>query len=249
MEPAPNVEIRSVDLVIPDKLVSSSVSHLTRQAFPRAELRTFDSVSQARLAHVRRPGDLFVTTLGHAHDDDILTLIFACEKSASPLRRVLAVTATRDAHLLAILRDLDVLGAFDSTVEEPQRLAVALQTVAHGAHYWSKSILAEVAELIGPGSLYRRLTAFERRVLAAIGSGNDDRDAASELGLSPATIATVRRDLHRKLDVRHRGELVRLAAQQGFVRFLPRRVSKPGSTVVAASYQSKKPRPLNALAA
>ena len=76
-------------------------------------------------------------------------------------------------------------------------------------------------------------------MLSVIGDGCDDLAAAGQLGLSPATISTVRRALHRKLGVQHRGELVRMAAQKGYVRFTPAGVERPGFGLLAAAYQPR----------
>jgi hypothetical protein len=75
-----------------------------------------------------------------------------------------------------------------------------------------------------------------------IGDGSDDTTAAQKLKVSPATIGTVRRHLHRKLCVQHRGDLVRAAVQHGFVRFTPVGVVRPGFAILSAAYQARKPR-------
>jgi hypothetical protein len=49
----------------------------------------------------------------------------------------------------------------------------------------------------------------------------------------------VRRGLHRKLGVQHRGELVRVAAQKGFVRFTPDGVERPGFALLTAAYHPR----------
>ena len=74
-------------------------------------------------------------------------------------------------------------------------------------------------------------------------------DAASKLGLSPATIGTVRRNLHRKLGIQHRGELVRIAAQNGFVRFTPAGIVRPGFALLVAACQRRTQLRLAAITA
>jgi DNA-binding CsgD family transcriptional regulator len=93
-----------------------------------------------------------------------------------------------------------------------------------------------------PAARFRQLTAFEQVVLSVVGDGCDDIEAARRLSLSPATISTVRRGLHRKLHVQHRGELVRLAAQAGFVRFTPEGVERPGFGLLTAAYHPRDPK-------
>jgi DNA-binding NarL/FixJ family response regulator len=249
MKFSPNFETHSVLIYIVDRLAAEMTRNLAREAFPHATIQVANSVAIATHALQRPRIDLLITSVGSSIDEDILALILNCGGPSPKTRRVLVVTTFRDDHTLAILRDLHVLGVFDSASEEPRQLVSALQKVAAGSHHWSRSALAYLAEHIGPGSVFRRLTAFEQLILAAIGDGSDDQSAATSLGLSPATIATVRRDLHRKLDVRHRGELVRIAAQTGFVRFQSNSTLKPGFDILADAYFAKKHRRTTRLAA
>jgi DNA-binding NarL/FixJ family response regulator len=117
----------------------------------------------------------------------------------------------------------------------------ALRAIADGKRYWSQTIVDHIHR-VGSGSnaLFRLLTAFEHLVLSVIGDGCDNTVAAAELQLSPATVSTVRRELHRKLGVQHRGELVRVAAQHGFVRFTSTGVVRPGFAMMREAYQARR---------
>jgi DNA-binding CsgD family transcriptional regulator len=100
-----------------------------------------------------------------------------------------------------------------------------------------------------PNSPTSLLSNSEQLVLSIIGDGSDDLDASVKLGLSPATVSTVRRNLHRKLGLRHRGELVQLAARTGYVRFTPAGIMRPGYALLAAACRRRgKPKPENAAA-
>jgi DNA-binding NarL/FixJ family response regulator len=151
------------------------------------------------------------------------------------------VTVRLEYRVLAALRTLAVEGAFDSAAGSPEELTLAFQTLANGKRYWSQSILDHMHR-VGSASnaLFRLLTNFEQVVLSVIGDGCDNVVAAQKLNLSPATVSTVRRELHRKLGVQHRGELVRVAAQHGFVRFTAGGVVRPGFGLMCASYQSRR---------
>jgi DNA-binding CsgD family transcriptional regulator len=61
----------------------------------------------------------------------------------------------------------------------------------------------------------RLLTPAQRRVLAVLGAGHDDVEAARLLKMSPHTVRKHREVLHRKLDVRTRQELVQVAKKWG----------------------------------
>src|SRR5687768_7215390 len=89
-------------------------------------------------------------------------------------------------------------------------------------------------------ALFRVLTVFVQDGLAVIGEGCDNSVAVRTSKLSPATVSTVRRELHRKLGVQHRGELVKVAAQHGFVRFTAAGVVRPGFGIMCAAYQARR---------
>ena len=150
-------------------------------------------------------------------------------------------TANCENRVLAALRTMPIQGVFDCANDPPEQLAVALQMIAAGTRYWSPSVQERVQRHhLSPSSIFRLLTTFEQLVLSVVGDGSDDNTAARELGLSPATVSTVRRKLHRKLGVQHRGELVRVAAQNGFVRFTPAGVTRPGFSMLTAAHKARK---------
>ena len=69
-------------------------------------------------------------------------------------------------------------------------------------------------------------------MFSVIGDGCDDKVAAARLGLRESSVHSVRRELHRKLGAQHRGELIRLAAQRGYVRFTAESVQYPGQAIL-----------------
>jgi DNA-binding CsgD family transcriptional regulator len=81
------------------------------------------------------------------------------------------------------------------------------------------------------------LSATEHLIFAVIGDGSDDQVAADQLNLRPSTIQSVRRELHRKLGIQHKGDLVRLAVLHGYVRFTAEGVQRPGFSSLFAAYQ------------
>lgn len=130
------------------------------------------------------------------------------------------VVATRIAPLIVEqLSHLRVLGAFDAGSEDAEMLGAALDAVLGGRPYWSPRILEiMIRECLSPHSILRRLTAAERRVIRVIGTGASDKAAADRLGLKSSTIASIRRSLHRKLDVHDKRSLCRVSVSLGFVR-------------------------------
>lgn len=245
MNSAPALVVRSVVILETDRLYIEVLRQYVRRVFPAAavELVNLSEAAPASLpALATKPAELFVVGIGPAADGDILDLLWMRTGHRRGDGRMLVITSRREYRLLSALRALNVDGVFDSTDEPPEQLAEALRHVAQGARYWSPSILVHLQRPGTAGTVFRLLTSFEQIVLSVIGDGCDDNAAADALQVSPSTVSTVRRDLHRKLGVQHRGELVRLAAQQGFVRFAPGRIVRPGFAMLSASYQARRTR-------
>jgi len=226
-----------------DRLYADTLRRHAEQILHPAEITIVGTVAAARDFLARAAIEVFITGLGESLEGDALDLIAQCKKPPFCARRVLVVTARREYRVFAVLHTLPVDGVFDPAVEPPAAFAPALQTVVDGGRYWSPSVIQSVRQMAAAApALFRMLTNFEQLVLSVIGDGCDDLEAARHLALSPSTISTVRRGLHRKLGVQHRGELVRLAAQTGFVRFTPEGVQRPGFALLSAAYRPRDPK-------
>jgi DNA-binding NarL/FixJ family response regulator len=235
--------VRVVLILTADRLYAEVLRQAATQTFPRALIKIATSVEHAGLVLAAEVVDLFITGIGAPQEDDVLDLLLRSAADHHRRQCVLVVTAAHDYRELTALRTLAVHGVFDSAHEAPDALPAALRLIAGGSRYWSPTILEHLQRVTGTSTaLFRLLTRFEEMVLTVIGDGSDDSVAAAELGLSPSTVSTVRRELHRKLGVQHRGELVRVAAQHGFVRFTPAGVVRPGFALLSAAYLAKKPK-------
>ena len=234
--------VRSVVILEADRLYAEVLSQYVARVFPRAQITQVNLAESAALALAARPADVFIAGISAAMEGDVLDLLWQRVVRPSRETRVLVVTARREYRLLGTLRTLEVDGVFDSATEMPDQLVLALATIAQGSRYWSPSILQHMQKPGTAAMVFRLLTAFEQIVLSVIGDGCDDSAAARQLGVSPSTVSTVRRDLHRKLGVQHRGELVRVAAQQGFVRFTPAGTVRPGFAMLTAAYHARRTR-------
>ena len=223
-----------------DRLYADILRQHAGQAFPHARHTIATSIAEARELLGRVTFDLFITGLGEHAGGDALDLVAQCKREPLRARRVVVLLDRHEYRVLAVLRTLSVDGIFDPSEDSPAAFAAALPAIVRGSRYWSPGAAARLRQLAAaPGALFRILTDFEQVVLSVIGDGSDDQAAAGQLGLSPATISTVRRTLHRKLGVQHRGELVRMAAQKGYVRFTPAGVERPGYGLLAAAYQPR----------
>jgi DNA-binding NarL/FixJ family response regulator len=241
MESSESPQVRCVLILKADRLYAEALKQYTLHVFPRARVLVACSVDSARAVLASESVDLFVTGVGSSLDSDVLDLLAQRSSGLLHANRVLVVTVRREYRVLTALRGIAVDGVFDSANERPAEYGNALRTISTGGRYWSKSVVDHMHQ-VGSASaaLFRLLTNFEQVVLSVIGDGCDNTVAAQKLKLSPATVSTVRRELHRKLGVQHRGELIRLAAQHGFVRFTSGGVVRPGFGIMCAAYQARR---------
>ena len=238
--PSTPLKIQTVLILKADRIYAEALRQHVLSVFPGVRVLTALSLDAARRILNAETIDLFITGVGTALGCDVIDLL-ASLTSPSRSIRILVVTVRLEYRVLTALRTLAIEGAFDSATGSSEELTLALQNLDSGKRYWSQSILDHMHR-VGSASnaLFRLLTIFEQVVLSVIGDGCDNVVAAQKLNLSPATVSTVRRELHRKLGVQHRGELVRVAAQHGFVRFTAGGVVRPGFGLMCATYQSRR---------
>jgi DNA-binding NarL/FixJ family response regulator len=235
--------IRAAVILKSDRVYAECLRQMTLRAFPGARIEIATTVTGAAGLLDTLSVDLFVTGIGASIDGDVLELLSRYLEPPHAGRHVLVVSARGDYRELTALRTLGIDGVFDSAAEPAEQLIAAIRTVATGGRYWSSTIVDHMIRTgLSINPVVRILTTFEQLALCIIGDGSDDSTAAHELGVSPATVSSVRRDIHRKLGVQHRGELVRVAAQYGFVRFTPGGVVRPGYSLLSAAYQAKRNR-------
>jgi two-component system response regulator NreC len=217
-----------------DKLSASVLAETVEKVIPGARIQR-ESTLQGALGQMEYEAvDLLVTGVS-LPDGDALDLL-GDRPGRQRFRRALVVTGRWEHRLLAILRVLPIHGVYDSNTEDRASIETAMRLVAKGERYWSASVLERLCrDQVPANSINRMLSPTEHLVFAVIGDGCDDKAAAKKLNLRPSTIHSVRRELHRKLGVQHKGELVRLAVRYGYVRITATGVQRPGfSTLLAA---------------
>ena len=229
-----------------DRLYAELLRQYILREFPRVHVTLVSSVAAASAALAANRPDLFVTGIGASLEGDVLELLSGPPPHAIA-RGVIVVTARPEYRMLAALRSFSVAGVFDTASEPPDNFRQALRKVAVGGRYWSATTVNSMESAgAGPHTVLRQLSISEQMVLSVVGDGSDDATAARILEVSPMTVGAIRRELHRKLHVQHRGELVRAAAQFGFVRFTPEGVFRPGFALLTAAYHRRKGKPLHA---
>jgi len=223
-----------------DRFYAEAVRHVARQALGPVVIHTADSMRAAEEILETCRIDLLIAGL-EPELGDVLAMIAVCGERA-PATGVLLLAGHERDRVWEVLRSLPILGVFDAVQDAPGNLPLAVSAVGQGRTYWSPSIRPRLARA-GNRSPARRLTATEELAFSIIGDGCDDVVAADALGLSAATMETVRRNLHRKLGVHQRGDLVRLAAQHGYVRFTADSVVRPGFPLLAAACAHRRMKP------
>jgi len=210
--------------------------------FPKAAVILVNRLARAHVMLEALPFDLFVTGLD-LPDGDALDFIFSAVRGLRRAARVLVVSQHHEPRVLALLRAWGVEGVFDPASEGPRKLDHALRTLAAGHPYWSAGLRERLdATLRGDRSCGRELSPAERVVLSAIGDGCDNQTAAERLGRSVRTIETQRNQIHRRLGLHHKGELVQYAVRNGFVRFTRGGVVRPGFEQERVAYATKRQR-------
>ena len=243
MDPTPVTEVTSVLILKTDRFCAESLRQLALKEFPAAQVQIAASAERAARMLRSNPVDLLIVGTETSPQGDMVELIIANSLQTARARRLFVVTSFCEDRIIALLRSLSVQGVFDCAFDPPEQLAIAMRFVASGARYWSPSLVQRIQQHhLSSESLFRRLTPTEQLILCVVGDGSDDMTAGETLGLSPSTVSTVRRKLHRKLGVQQRGELVRVAAQNGFVRFTAAGVSRPGFAILAAAHKARKGR-------
>jgi DNA-binding NarL/FixJ family response regulator len=184
--------------------------------------------------------DLWLTGIT-ALDGDVLDFLAANLPGPRGLyQRALVVTVRQELGILLALRRLPLGGVFDLRGEEPAQLKEAMNSLAEGRAYWSPGLLQRLREhFLERAPFSRLLTPLEQLVLAIAGSGVDDETAAVQIGISAASIHSVRRQLHHKLGLSHRGHLIQLAAEMGFVRFTSHGVIYPGLSILRDAWRPR----------
>lgn len=232
----------SVLILKADRLQGEILQQVVSSAIHGAVYHVCNRLEEAEISLRRDTADLLITGIDSLEGDVIDFLTRFHGEQWWPASSFV-VTNRREPHIVSTLRSLPINGVFDSLHEGSQELGNALQTVISGKNYWSKTLSGSVDQgHLSTIPLGRMLTPIEQMVLSVIGDGCDDRLAAEELGLQVSTVSTVRRKIHSKLGIRHRGELVRQAIFQGYVCLIAGRVVRPGFSLLSAACQPRRTR-------
>jgi two-component system invasion response regulator UvrY len=146
-----------------------------------------------------------------------------------PQIRVLIFSAHGHIHDVKDAVDAGAL-AYALKSDQPEELTRALESVSRGLPYLSPSLsvgLAEIASAPSSLDVLRPLSKREREIFRLAADCRTSPEIAHHLCLARKTVDTHLNRINRKLQLRDRAELVRLAASVGLVHSLRRRDPHP----------------------
>jgi len=134
-----------------------------------------------------------------------------------PRLRVLALSSECDDYTLFRVLNSGIHGYVDKNRQSIEGLKVAINEVINGRVYFAE-VVQQVRQRLRrePDSFPKLLSPREQEILAVLGGGLNDGDAAQQLRLSRYTVGCHRRNIMGKLGVHRTPDLIRYAVNKGF---------------------------------
>ena len=148
-------------------------------------------------------------------EDDVGTRFIASATSAGYKGRILMVTAGMSPLDVSVSRKLGISGIFLKH-NPPNTLLEAIREVAAG-NIWMDPKIAIQGNASGPEQANTRavrLTPREQEVLRCVFEGLTNKEMAWQLGVSQSSVKATLQHLFDKMNVRTRGQLVRIAIER-----------------------------------
>ncbi|MAK59589.1 MAG: DNA-binding response regulator [Ponticaulis sp.] len=189
---------------------------VTRQAFPDCEIYEVKNVREALFQVKRTDFDLALVDLGLPDGNGIDVVTALADKNIGTVT-VVATVMGDDASVVAALS----AGASGYLLKDSPRdvFERQLKQIEQGIPALSPSIARRIldhfARTVQPAAPENNLTPREREVLALIGRGLRNAEAAQALGLSEGTVSTHIKSIYSKLGISSRAEAALQAAKLG----------------------------------
>lgn len=133
--------------------------------------------------------------------------------------KVIGISSHRDPWTMLQVQKLGLHGFVDKMSQSADTLHEALISVMHGNVFYTSAVAESSARLRqDPNAFNRVLSDYEMKILSMIGHAMSDEEIATELGISPATMQSRRRDIMRKLDIHTTPKLIHYAIANGLTR-------------------------------
>ncbi|GEC14891.1 response regulator [Nitrobacter winogradskyi] len=210
-------------LIVEDVAETRSwLAEIVRGAFPGSSITEASSMRAGLAAATEDRFDLALIDLG-LPDGSGLDVLRRLRAERADTLCVVTTVMGDDAHIVAALS----AGAHGYLLKEqrPEVIVRQLTQLTQGIPALSPSIARRIMEhfrLTGPSAPDADLTAREKEVLALIGRGMRNVEAAKALDLAESTVASYIKSIYRKLDISSRAEASWHATRLGLT-------SQPGS--------------------
>lgn len=133
--------------------------------------------------------------------------------------KVIGISSHRDPWTMLQVQKLGLHGFVDKMEQSSETLRTALISVVSGNVFYTSAVVESSARLRrDPKAFNRVLSEYEMKILALIGHAMTDEEIAAELGISPSTMQSRRRDIMKKLDVHTTPKLIHYAIANGLTR-------------------------------
>ncbi len=195
--------------------------HLLVRYGLKAMLERLDGFTCVAEAEAGREG----VTLARQHQPDVVVLDIDLGKGMSgfdvaeeirdisPESKILMLTGNPKPQFFQMAIQVGCAG-YVLKVDSDQEFVLALETVAQGGKYLSKSFTADVFTLLQQGvttegdSAEKPLTRREHSIAHLVCKGLNDIAIAKELCISPKTVRVHKSNIKRKCNCRTSGELI-----------------------------------------
>ena len=138
--------------------------------------------------------------------------------------RILLLTMKADAVTLFRAGYAYIAGMIWKTGRVQETLRCAIREILAGRRYFSEDVRQAMrATRTDPTAFFKILSGRELSVLPLLCQGLTDRQIGEQNGLCPATVKSHRQHIMAKLDLHRTTDVIRWAAEKGFVDF-----SRPG---------------------
>lgn len=143
-------------------------------------------------------------------------------RAAAPHARIVVVTMHDDPAYVRSAIAMGAAGYVNKSAADSELIS-AVRAVARGRTFVDVGDAATLATILNPptagrgGSPVETLSAREREVLARVARGYTNRQIADTVGLSVKTVESYRARLMKKLGLKERADLVRVAIDLGLL--------------------------------
>ncbi len=210
-------------MIIEDHRLFADFLHGCLQEWGFSEIQEFTTGAEGlRTVREKRP-DILLLDLNLPDIDGLEIARLVLAEFAEV--KVLGISSHRDSWTMLQVQRLGLHGFVDKHDQSREVLRRAVETVLSGHVFYTKAVNESSARLRqDPKAFTRVLSDYETKLLALIGQALTDEEIAAQVGISPSTMQSRRRDIMRKLDIHTTPKLIHYAITQGLTR--PDRLTK-----------------------